>query len=53
MLVAVIGESYAEKWANKDLYALQQRSTIYGDYIANLDTDLPKEQFIFVVQPSN
>ena len=41
MLVAVIGESYAEKWADKDLYALQQRSTIYGDYIANLDTQLP------------
>jgi len=41
VLVAVIGESYAEKWADKDLYALQQRSTIYGDYIANLDTQLP------------
>ena len=42
VLVAVIGESYAEKWANKDKYALQQTATIYGDYIANLDTNLPQ-----------
>lgn len=41
VLVAVIGESYADKWALKDLYALQQRSTIYGDYISNLNTNLP------------
>lgn len=37
-LVAVIGESYSERWQKRDSYALMQRTAIYSDYIKRLDT---------------
>ena len=51
VLVAVIGEAYSEKWARKDLYALQQRTSIFGDYIKNLKTTLPNDKFLYVIRP--
>lgn len=36
-LVAVIGTSYDEKWADREKYALDQRTQIYADYIGILN----------------
>ena len=51
VLVAVLGESYSEKWAQKELYALQQQTNIFSDYITMIITSLPKKNFLYVVQP--
>lgn len=51
VLVAVLGESYSEKWAQKELYALQQQTNIFSDYITMLRTRLPDKNYIYVVQP--
>lgn len=53
VLVAVIGQSYDEKWSNRDKYAIQQKTIIFSDYIMMMKTRITLKPFLYVVQPAN
>ena len=51
-LVAVIGETYSERWANKEKYQMQQRTQIFADYIEVLTLKLPDKKYVYILQPT-
>jgi len=52
-LVAVIGEAYNTRWLDRNMYALQQRTKIYADYISIVYINFAdkKEKYMYVVKP--
>lgn len=55
ILIAVVSDTYAHITENRELYALMQRTEIFGDFIhlMKVDKTMNSERFLYLVMPAS
>jgi len=55
ILIAVVSDTYAFITENRELFALMQRTEIFGDFIhlMKVDKTINSERFLYIVMPAS